>query len=236
MIKISKTSAAPSVLSSSKAIEEGEKMQKMVDSHSKVRSFDFNSKIYGDKTVKEQLQRDQHWKCAYCESSLAGDFACVEHYRPKATVRQCKSSTRSLGYYWLAYDWSNLLGCCDICNNRKSDLFPLKNPESRNIINQDISEEEPLLINPTVEDPREFIEFHQHMIVPKIVGDVVCDKGKETIEILGLNDRADLVEARKRRWNEYRKLCRWIKTEHVQEVFAANENPYAGMFQWNKYK
>ncbi|RZK35514.1 MAG: hypothetical protein EOO57_08960, partial [Hymenobacter sp.] len=44
--------------------------------------------IYAARDVKQQLQADQHQKCAYCETyfvpSSPGD---VEHYRPKAAYR-----------------------------------------------------------------------------------------------------------------------------------------------------
>lgn len=67
--------------------------------------------IYARKAIKTQLRTDQHRKCAYCETkfthSSPGD---VEHYRPKAGYQQAVTEPlRGPGYYWLGYEWSNLL-------------------------------------------------------------------------------------------------------------------------------
>jgi hypothetical protein len=44
-------------------------------------------------------------KYAYCETNtLAGATLQVEHYRPKAKLIE---DTDHLGYYWLAYEWTN---------------------------------------------------------------------------------------------------------------------------------
>lgn len=76
-----------------------------------------------------ELRKLYHNKCAYCESPIVphdnhNDTPEIrarftaEHYRPKTY------------YYWLAYEWSNLLPLCKVCNNDKGDKFPfiLKHP------------------------------------------------------------------------------------------------------------
>jgi hypothetical protein len=73
------------------------------------------------KTAKQQLKRESHGKCAYCEApttSVAhGD---VEHFRPKAR------------YWWLAYCYDNYLFACQICNQQyKSDNFPFSGAAMR---------------------------------------------------------------------------------------------------------
>ena len=76
---------------------------------------------------------------------------------------------------------------------------------------KDISEEEALLINPASEEPGDFIEFHQHIIVAKD-GNA---KGKTTIDVLKLNGRMDLVERRRKRWEEYEKRLLALKVAQV---------------------
>ncbi len=68
------------------------------------------------KKAKDQLKRESHGKCAYCEASTAtvahGD---VEHFRPKSV------------YWWLAYCYDNYLYACQICNQvYKGDRFPTR--------------------------------------------------------------------------------------------------------------
>lgn len=160
----------------------------------------FDSNIYASAEVKDSLKTSHKNKCAYCERNLNGDYGDVEHYRPKGGVTGNKGG---LGYWWLAYEWSNLLLSCSECNRScKRNSFPLADENQRNILERNISEEQPLLINPTEEDPSDHLEFNRWVVLPKVIdGEEDC-RGKKTIEIMRLNDRPDLVEKRKRRWNE----------------------------------
>ena len=83
------------------------------------------------------LDKVFHGKCAYCESYIKGSsFGDAEHYRPKSLVTvkidgkaepvMC-GSTPHPGYYWLAYDWRNILPACELCNSAdgKMNQFPI---------------------------------------------------------------------------------------------------------------
>ncbi len=139
----------------------------------------------------------QHDKCCFCEAYVphisSGD---VEHYRPKAGF--CQQEDGDLdrpGYYWLAYDWENLLFCCEICNRRhKRNLFPLADPARRARTHDDpIAQESPLFVNPAAEDPGLSVSFHGEVPVP-VAGN---PRGAATIRALGL-DRGKLNEDRLR--------------------------------------
>lgn len=165
-------------------------------------------------------------KCAYCEAMLTdvvrkGD---VEHYRPKGRVRDERGNiVRTAnaagvdedhpGYYWLAYDWRNLLPACPACNRRacdtpsgqqtgKGEIFPTLDgwwatkPE-------DIDKEQPALLNPYFDDPNEHLVFD---VSTGIVG-YKTRRGKITIQVLGLN-RDGLPEARR------------IAAENASELYA----------------
>ena len=158
--------------------------------------------VYGHKSVKEALIKAQHDKCFLCESKIThishGD---VEHFRPKAAYRQNASEKlRTPGYYWLAYEWSNLFLACQICNQVfKKNLFPLSNPTARATSHKKkISREKPLFINPSVDDPKEFISFRCEVPFPLNNH----PKAKTTIEGLGLK-RPKLNE---RRLEHYERL------------------------------
>ncbi len=158
--------------------------------------FVFKSKIYGHDSVKTALRTMQHGKCCFCEAKITHiSYGDVEHYRPKGGQKQIESDQLTQpGYYWLAYTWSNLLFCCTLCNQQyKKNLFPLKNPANRaHSHHDDVAEEEPLLINPSVLNPQEYIGFHDEIPYP-IDGHVY---GKTTIAVLGL-DREALNETRR---------------------------------------
>ena len=69
------------------------------------------------KPAKEQLKAEAHKKCVYCEAPTSVvAFGDVEHYRPKSE------------YWWLAYCYDNYLFSCQLCNNSKSNDFPVDGP------------------------------------------------------------------------------------------------------------
>lgn len=148
------------------------------------KKFEFNSQIYGHKKVKDALKKAQNGKCCFCERKTeVGD---VEHYRGKGGFQQSPSDTViKPGYYWLAYDWSNLFFCCETCNRSyKRNYFPLENPDKRaNGHSRNIEEEKPLIINPQEDDPENYIEYIGFS-AKAIAGNL---RGKETIERTGLN-------------------------------------------------
>lgn len=160
------------------------------------RTFEFESAIYGAKSVKTALKKAQHGKCAFCESKVAHvAYGDVEHFRPKkGYMRDADSDLERPGYYWLAYEWDNLLFSCQICNQReKRNLFPLADENNRARTHKDdFREESPMFIHPGEEDPSPHVTFKEEVIVP-VNG---SPRGMATINGLGL-DR-DKVEERRR--------------------------------------
>ncbi len=198
------------------------------------KKFDFNSGIYGRSSVKEALIDAQYGKCAFCESKVThvapGD---VEHFRPKKGYRQRKGDPLGRpGYYWLAYEWSNLLFACEICNRRhKRNLFPLQNPSQRARSHHDnYRREKPLFIHPAEEDPAQFIEFHKHEVV------ALHPRGAVTIVALGL-DRPELDVRREKRYEILESLYDLAilnipqseKARRLLEESAQNRSEYAAM-------
>jgi hypothetical protein len=81
-------------------------------------SFVFDRAVYGHTDVKAALRLAQHDKCGFCESKISHiAFGDVEHFRPKSAIRNAPGEALvSPGYFWLAYDWGNLLFACECCN------------------------------------------------------------------------------------------------------------------------
>jgi uncharacterized protein (TIGR02646 family) len=154
--------------------------------------------IYSEESVKRALRAAQHDKCAFCESKFSHTgYGDVEHLRPKSGFKQ-KSGDKlgRPGYYWLAYEWSNLFFSCQLCNQRfKRNLFPLRDPAKRAMSHRAaLHEEEPLLVDPGLEDPTEFISFRRERAVARRNN----AKGRATINAVGLN-REELREQRLQR-------------------------------------
>jgi uncharacterized protein (TIGR02646 family) len=155
--------------------------------------------------------------CAYCESYL-NDFqrGDIEHFRPKKFVTDSNDNPVLLvdsngnkkehcGYYWLAYEWTNLLPSCVICNQPtvidgrkigKHNRFPVEG--SYAISAEGIADEIPLLINPTQDDPQE------HIGVDLTTGlmNHRTARGDACIHTFGLNIRDQLVHERKKAMDE----------------------------------
>lgn len=153
------------------------------------RKLEFDSTIYAHETVKRTLVEMQHEKCAFCEAKpLHVSDGDVEHFRPKAAVRQDDANPlRRPGYYWLAYEWDNLLFACERCNRRhKKSFFPLTDPARRAQTHRDtFTDEAPIFIDPSAEDPRPYISYREHVPIA-IDGNA---RGELTIESLGLRRR-----------------------------------------------
>jgi uncharacterized protein (TIGR02646 family) len=171
-----------------------------------------NEDLY--KAQRDRFLAATHGKCAYCERKIIpgqrkGD---VEHYRPKGRVKKADGGIVMInrngalvehpGYYWLAYEWENLLPSCLACNRPgtddasgtvtgKADRFPLEGG-SWAASPDEIEHERPALLNPWRDNPSEHLTFDP---LTGVVG-YQTERGRVTIEVLGLN-RDGLPEARK---------------------------------------
>ena len=161
------------------------------------RKFSFRNDFYGATDVKDALKVAQYLKCCFCER-LVGNDGHVEHFRPKAAFCQSRGDKLSeSGYYWLAYEWTNLFLACSDCNTRhKSNLFPLESEADRATCHSDfIANERPLFLNPAEEDPEAVIEWIEFEPRP-IAGD---KRAEVTLAALGLNGpkRDGLIASRR---------------------------------------
>lgn len=158
---------------------------------------------------KAQHDRHHNGKCCYCERKrdikLERD---VEHYRPKLEVSE---DPNHKGYWWLAYDWENLLISCKTCNTiYKKNHFPLRDENGRARAEGDnIDVEDALLINPAIEDPEQYFLYITEKrgveYLTKIVSsDENIERGQTTIEILKLN-RPELL-GQEERSESYRRI------------------------------
>lgn len=164
------------------------------------KAFKPDTAIYGSQAVKKRLKAAFHRKCCYCEEFLPPRIAHghVEHYRPVAFSCQDSVSTPTRpGYYWLAYEWDNLLWSCHYCNStKKGNQFPLLDPATcvrRH--GRSLGRQQPMLIKPDTEDPSVHLDWHKELPVWR------DDRGRVTIEVLGLDS-----PAHETRLSHYRRL------------------------------
>jgi len=185
----------------------------------------FSNYFYAAESVKITLNAIYHKKCAYCESNIdAGASLEVEHFRPKNKVQE----TEHTGYYWLAYEWSNLLLACEKCNGKshKSNKFPIEGVrveqpifENGNLITHIESDyflaEKALLLNPEIDDVEKLFIFKPDGTIKGL-----NNRAEKSIEIYGL-DRESLKIARKKIIDDYATKLRSyfddIKSEKISK-------------------
>lgn len=119
-------------------------------------------------------------RCMYCEDSQGTD---IEHFWPKSP------------YPGRLFVWTNLLLCCTHCGRYKGDRFPIDGAT-------------PLLIDPTAEDPWQFLDFEPATGSLTARFDVTANqpftKGAETVDVLHLDRREALSRVYLR---NYRRIC-----------------------------
>lgn len=184
---------------------------------------EINDQLYRRGSIKRELYFAKNGpfcgKCAYCECWIT-DFqhGDIEHFRPKKAVTDIDDQpilvsdgtgsavTEHLGYYWLAYEWRNLLPSCQSCNQPnvardgvsgqerrigKRNRFPVQGKRAWQP-GHDLAEEQPLLINPIEEEPSAHlaVDSSNGIMLPK------SPRGQACIDVFGLNVRDRLPEDR----------------------------------------
>jgi uncharacterized protein (TIGR02646 family) len=167
----------------------------------------FSGYYYAHDSVKAQLTGIYRDKCAFCESRTgAGAPLQVEHYRPKKNLTDDEAHP---GYYWLGYEWSNLLLSCATCNRAKSNRFPIEGsrveaPQDERsdwlADSESFTAEKPLLLNPELDSPDEHLVFSPD---GEIEAKADSKRGQTTIEVCKLN-RPNLRVERKNLINRFR--------------------------------
>lgn len=167
------------------------------------------------KEFKAYFSYAQFGKCGFCESRVVNAYpGDVEHYRPKSAISMLRDDVDALGqqqealggitdrllnpvsstgYYWLAYDWSNYLLACSICNGLKGTIFPVKNDPRIIPPLKGNAPENALLLNPFDEEPpASHLKFQSNGYVQSRT-----IYGRATIDTCGLY-REELREERRK--------------------------------------
>jgi len=200
----------------------------------------FNSKVYRDATL-ESLTTLYNSKCAYCETDTeAGAPMQVEHYRPKAKVTEDSVHT---GYYWLAYEWSNLILSCSKCNNKKRNRFPISGvriscpqlhidghplPEYTLANSLPFTIEGALLLHPEIDDVE-----NQFIFQPNGQIQALNPKAEFTIKVCGLN-RKELVFKRLSILNELVSDLKRILSDFISGQTGIDQCRYAIKLRFEK--
>jgi uncharacterized protein (TIGR02646 family) len=199
------------------------------------------SALYKSEPVLNALKTIYNEKCAYCEQKPLGSPAQVEHFRPKDGVNGCNHT----GYYWLAYEWSNLLLACSNCNSHKRTHFPIQNAnrvseptliagsinEKDNfILGLTLQQEGGMLLNPEIDDPSKHLVFLPSGKIDFLTarGDISIQRYDLNRDELWLNGRKkiidELMEKFSRRLDRYvsRRISASIVLDELLDIIYEN--------------
>jgi len=218
---------------------------------------------YSDRSVRDALQDLFHNKCAYCESTIAGNQDTdIEHYRPKGRVAEAGTQGVSHpGYWWLAMDWTNLVLSCTHCNQRrrqliidpamtdeqieeaiekdktalagKVDAFPTEDSVWVTTHTGDMAIEKPLLLDPTRVDPDVHLEWVLHGKYSTVAPKNGSAVGTASIRLYGLNRRR-LTEDRIRKLLVLRYSGN-LALQRLSEAAAATDAALVRMLETSAY-
>lgn len=187
-------------------------------------------------------------RCCYCEDSMADE---IEHIWPKDF------------YPEKTFVWENYLYACGPCNGPKGNQFAvfehaaigftrLEHPEDGPPVEPPAGD--PVLINPREEDPLEFLwlDIQGSFAFTGVVDDEnskAYHRAGYTIDVLKLNQRDSLIEARRNAYGNYRarlkeyinqrndgatreeldKLIAGIQSEHHPTVWKEMQRQHTGI-------
>jgi uncharacterized protein (TIGR02646 family) len=195
--------------------------QRLQDRHA------FDGRVYQEKDLTQSLADTFHGKCAYCESPVrVNSFATLDLLRPRSGAVDLDGSYDLNHYWWLAYEWENMLLACVECVRSKGNRFPVgaerANPPARG---GTLELEQPHLIDPCTIDPGEHLIYTEDGYLSS-----GTKQGATTIEVLSLN-REHLVAGRREALSETRGRFSQLGVflpEQVAELGDASL-PYAGI-------
>ena len=212
MIKVEKQKH-PSYLNSPTVDLAIEKMEEFFVSKSRSQKrydWPFNKEI--DTEIKKYLHEVFHGKCGYCETKIESlELGTINRYRPNNGVRDKNEFHEDL-YWWLTFEWDNLIYCCKECNQFKGNYFPIKGRRALNE-NDDYENEHRMLLNPYLDEPGNHLNY-THSVSGYI--DALTDEGNQSIELLRLN-RTNLVEGRKKARNEIINAVQYLSHEEQRQ-------------------
>lgn len=128
-----------------------------------VKYKDTKESVWNKPYIKENLLKMSHNKCAYCEMKLGEEGKYMQ-----VEHFHCKRL-----YPSEVVDWDNLLPSCNRCNTNKGSHDTVVEP----------------IINPCLDDPAKYLYIENYRIKSRNQNKL----GKQTIEVLYLNESESLV-------------------------------------------
>lgn len=174
------------------------------------------------------LHDAQRQRCAWCGGSIINQHSHVDHIAPKSSWSRllsvgvdsgrgvAKRGTRktemlsTTGFWWLAYTWDNWVMSCQLCNEWKSDLYPVAEHDPG--VPDPARPLTPLLLDPYRDDPDEHLDYDE---LGEVFGRTA--RGRATIDTCGLHRQTLAGERREFAEQAFLLVCRLRRAEEVAD-------------------
>ena len=207
MIHIDFLDSTPPAKWLAKAKELEDKLLKAKSANARRALIDANDSLWQDKELKQWLSDLSNGKCWYSEAKGDGHYWHVDHFRPKHEVKDENGNSYE-GYWWLAFDWKNYRFAAAAPNTQKSSVFPVRDDEWACCPTDDISYEQPCLLDPVSIVDWAFLTFNSagYPRAAAKLDDWNKRRVTTSIAVLQLR-RKSLVEGRKQAWGNAERIA-----------------------------
>lgn len=169
----------------------------------KRRSWGKRAELWKNERLRKDFRDFFYNKCWYTEVKLTGQDAPIDHFRPKAEVKQFEKynynkNLSECGYHWLKNEPLNYRVCCIYANRKtgqggKGCFFPLAD-ESPFLTEHGNEKEIPLLLDPCNPEDITLISFMGNQVVASSNSDFDKTRVKVTEAIFNMVDPYIKVE------------------------------------------
>jgi hypothetical protein len=179
------------------------------------------------RALKQELIDKYGSRCWFTDAEETVAQLDVEHFRPKAKALD-EDETEHEGYWWLAFDLSNLRLAGQIPNREnKKCFFPLRGAFRATADNRHWQQEEPEFLDPIKGDDVALVAYENNGAMrpsTEAVTPAQCRRVELTDRLLGLSSNPPLVEARQRVWSEcWGKIARMEQIKEEERLFGESE-------------
>lgn len=203
----------PSKKWSEKARQASEELEKKSSREERMTFIKAQSQVWRD--LRAELIEKFGNRCWFTDAEETVAQLDVEHFRPKAEAVDLDGKVHE-GYWWLAFELSNLRLAGQIPNRQhKRCYFPLK-PDSFRACetNRQWQEELPIFLDPVKHTDVELVAYDESGCMRPSTSAVTAED-KQRVEVtdklLGLSAHQPLAETRRRIWSGCRDIIEEIK-------------------------
>lgn len=167
--------------------------------------------------LKAAIVEEFHGKCAYTEAPIDAKSCRIIRHRPRNGASNLDYSSDRDHYWWLAYEWRNLVPVQRQSARAKGHYFPVEGkraaPESP--LSVTIKKERALLPDPSLPNPSKHLVFGTDGRV------TTTPEFGPVLEILALNN-ANLVRQRKSAFLDFQRNSRGLHSKQIKDFLETH--------------